>query len=120
MKDKIKIYVWADKSWISEENVNDIDFYISSMGKSDDYATYLVPIKLDPEDIQELIDLNALPGMLPNTRVLGLKEMIKVPKGASVIIKHKKDINYNPITTLSDRIIITAPDIEITLVKPKE
>lgn len=109
----IKIYVWPDGSWISEED--DLDWYISSSGKGDDFTEYEVPLELDSDDIDELIALQALPGMLPDTKPKEGK--IKVPEGATVIISHSKDIDYNAVTMLEDRLIINAPNILIEIIK---
>jgi len=64
MSETIKIYVWPDGSWINEDDAEDLDWYISSNGKSDDYSEHDVDINLEADDIEELIELQALPGML--------------------------------------------------------
>ncbi|MCP4374055.1 MAG: hypothetical protein GY797_39010, partial [Deltaproteobacteria bacterium] len=64
-EETIKIYIWPDGSWESEEEIDDMDWFLSSSGKSDDYAEYNIPLGLEAEDIDELILLNALPGMIP-------------------------------------------------------
>lgn len=117
MDDKIKIYVWPDNSWESEEEIDDLDWYISSNGKSDDYAEHMVPIELDAEDISELIELNALEGMLPDKFKIEEKGKIKIPKDAILIITHAKDIPYNAVTILEDRLIISAPDLTIEIIQ---
>lgn len=122
--DKVKIYVWADGTWISEEDTEgDLDWYIFSSGKSDDYTAYDISSELEPEDIDELISLEALPGMLPEPQegIIKIEDMgkIPIPEGAVVLVHHSKDIEYNAVTMLEDRLIVNAPDIFIEIITPK-
>lgn len=120
MDDKIKIYVWTDNSWESEEEIDDLDWYISSMGKSDDYTEYMIPIELEADDITELIELNALEGMLPNEPKIEVMGKIKIPKNALLIVTHDKDIPYNAVTILEDRMIISAPNLTVEIIQGKK
>lgn len=71
MENTIVIYVWPDNTWVTEEDIDgDLDWYIFSGGKSDDFKEYKVSLDLSPDDIQELIDLQALPGMSPDKFVI--------------------------------------------------
>lgn len=118
--EKIKIYVWPDNSWVSEEDVEDLDWYISSSGKSDDYAEYMVHIDLEPDDIEELIELQALEGMLPDKeKELDIYEMgeIKLDDDAVLIINHPKDIADYHITQLDGKIIINSPGLSFSVLK---
>jgi hypothetical protein len=122
MDDTLKIYVWPDGSWESEEDIDDMDWYLSSMGKSDDFSEHTVDLDLDYDDIQELIDLQALPGMLPDpvtiNNIVGMGK-IPVPKGAIVVVSHSKDIEYNAVTMLEDRLIVNAPDVFVEIIQAK-
>lgn len=120
MDEKIKIYVWPDNSWESEEEIEDLDWYISSMGKSDDYAIYEVPLELEADDIDELIELQALEGMLTNEPKIEEMGKIKVPKDAILIVTHSEDILYNAVTILENRMIISAPDLTIEIIQGKK
>lgn len=118
MTEMIKIYVWPDGVWYSEEDIVDIEW----LGKSDDYSEHLVPIELEADDIEELISLNALPGMLIDAQVTPIENMgkVEIPEGAVVIIHHSKDIEYKATTMLEDKLIINAPNIFIEVIMPKE
>lgn len=118
----IKIYVWPDGSWVSEDDIDDLDWYIVSTEKSDDYAIYNVPIELEAEDIEELINMQALPGMLPDPGELNIEDMGKVaiPEGAILFVHHSKDIEYNAVTMLEDKLIVNAPGIFVEVIMPKE
>ncbi len=125
-KDTLTIYVWPDGTWISEENVDgDFEWYLMFAGKSDDYASYDVSYDLDDSDIEELISLNALPGMLPdkpdtNTDNLEHQGKVPIPEGAILIVHHSKDIEYQAVTMLKDRLIVNAPNIMIEVIQSKE
>lgn len=118
----IKIYVWPDGSWISEEDIDDMEWYLFTTGKSDDYKEYQVPIELEAEDIEELISLNALPGMLPDPTTIKIEDMgkIEIPEDALLIVHHSKDIDYNAVTILKDRMIVNAPGIFIEVITSKD
>ena len=118
--DKLKIWVWPDGSWISEDDVDDLDWYISSNGKSDDFSEHLIPLLLDGDDIEELISMNALPGMLPD-KPAGLEHQgkVSVPDGAILIVHHSKDIEYKAVTMLEDRMIVNAPNTFVEVIMPK-
>lgn len=120
-EDTLTIYVWPDKTWASEEDIDDLDWYIISTGKSDDYTEYEVSLDLEYEDIDELISLNALPGMLPD-KPIGLEHQgkVSIPKGAILIVHHSKDIEYNATTMLEDKLIVNAPNIVVEVIMPKE
>ena len=121
MDDKIKIFVWPDNSWVNEDDIDDMDWYLASTDKGDDYAKYYVSIELDADDIDELIELKALPGMLPDPKK-SIEEMGKVPipEGAILIVHHSKDIDYSATTILKDKIIINAPDIFVEVIQSKK
>jgi len=123
MEDKNLIYVWPDGHWVFEEDVDggDLDWYIISAGKSDDYSEYHVPIELEADDIEELISLNALPGMLPDPIPTDITKMGKVaiPEGCILMVHHAKDIEYNAVTMLEDKLIVNAPGIFIEVITPK-
>ncbi len=121
-KDMLKIWVWPDGTWVSEDDVDDLDWFISSAGKSDDFSEHLIPLELDGEDIEELIQLNALPGMLPDKVVSSLEGMGKVaiPEGAILIVHHSKDIEYQAVTMLEDKLIVNAPGTFVEVIMPKE
>ncbi len=117
----LKIYLWPDGSWIEEtDDIDDLDWYITSTGKSDDYTEHFVPIELDAEDIDELIKMKALPGMLPD-KIQLIEDMgkVSIPKGAILIVHHSKDIEYSAVTMLEDRLIVNAPDVFIEIIQPK-
>ena len=120
----LTIYVWPDGSWISEEDADDLDWYISSASKSDDFATYEVSLELELDDIEELISLNALPGMIPEPQegIIKIEDMgkVEIPEGAVLIVHHSKDIDYNATTMLEDRMIVNAPDIFIEVIMSKK
>ena len=118
--DKLLIYVWPDGSWVSEDDVDDLDWYISSNGKSDDFSEHFIPLELDAEDIEELISLNALPGMLPD-KVQKIEHMgkVSIPEGAILIVHHSKDIEYNAVTMLEDKLIVNAPDVFVEVIQSK-
>jgi len=117
MSEKIKIYVWPDGDWYSEEDIVDFEW----LGKSDDFKEYEVPIELEADDIDELISLNALPGMLPDKPV-GLEHqgIVSVPEGCILIVHHSKDIEYNAVTMLEDKLIVNAPGVYVEVITPKE
>jgi hypothetical protein len=117
----IKIYVWPDNHWASEDDIDDMDWYLSSNGRSDDYAIYYVPIELEYEDIEELIELQALPGMIPDEKEFDIIEegKVKIPDNCIVIIHHSKDIDYDAAFTLKDRVIINAPNMIMEVIKGK-
>ena len=126
MDDKLKIFLWPDGTWVSENDIDDwdIDWYTISTGKSDDYAIYYVPIELGAEDIEELISLNALPGMLPDKikpEDIKIEEMgkIVIPEGAIIIISHSKDINYGALTIIEGKLIVNAPNMIMEVITPK-
>lgn len=120
--DTIKIYLWPDGSWVSEDDVDDLDWYITSTGKSDDFGIYDVSLDLEPDDIEELILLNALPGMLIDPQVVSIENMgkVEIPEGAIVIIHHSKDIEYKATTMLEDRLIVNAPNLFVEVIMPRE
>ncbi len=121
MSNTIKIYVWPDGSWVNEDDADDIDWYISSNGKSDDFSTHDVDAELEAEDIDELIELNALPGMLPDMPTK-LEDMgkVSIPEGAVLIVHHSKDIDYNAVTSLEDKMIVNAPNIFVEVIQKKK
>ncbi len=114
--DTLTIYVWSDNSWESEEEIDDIDWYLSSSGKSDDYATYEVPLELEAEDIDELIELEALPGMIPEKTEFP-EGIIELPKDAILIINHPKDISDSSVTILDGKMIINSAGLSIEVLK---
>ncbi|MDP8268304.1 MAG: hypothetical protein P9L97_06195 [Candidatus Tenebribacter davisii] len=123
----IKIFVWSDNTWMYEDDIEDgdLDWFCMETGKSDDFAEYQVSLDLEADDIQMLIDLNSLPGMLPDpvaSEVKPIEEMgkISIPVGAIVIVSHSKDIDYSAVTMLEDRLIVNAPDLFIEVIMPKE
>jgi len=119
-EETIKIYVWPDNSWISEEDVDDIDLYIQSSGKSDDYAIYNIPTELESEDIEELISLKALPGMLSDDIDLISKGEIILPMGSILVIKHPKDIKDTDILIMDGQMIINSDNLSIKVLKGKK
>ncbi len=119
MNDTILIYVWPDNTWISEEDIDDMDQYLCATKKSDDYTTYELDINLDAEDIQELIDLKALPGMLPPLNQCPVGP-IAIPKDSIIIITHSKDIDYSAVTMLEDKLIVNAPKMTLEIIAPKK
>ncbi len=127
--DTLKIYLWPDGSWESEDEIDDMDWYLSGSGKSDDYAIYNVPLDLESEDIEELIGLNALPGMLSDpisfegvidSNTIASAGEIKIGEDDIIIVSHSKDVNYNAVTILDDRVIINAPGMILKVVKGKK
>lgn len=118
----IMIYVWPDRSWVSEEDVDDLDWYIASTGKSDDFSIHDVPLDLEADDIEELISMDALPGMLPEVTTLKIEQMgkVSIPEGAILMVHHSKDIEYNAVTMLKDKLIVNAPGIMVEVIMPKE
>ena len=118
--DKLKIFVWPDGHWVSEDDIPDLDWYIASTGKSDDFSEHFIPIELEADDIEELISLNALPGMLPD-KPMGLEHQgkVSVPEGAILIVHHSKDIKYQAVTMLEDKLIVNAPDIMVEVIMLK-
>jgi len=59
----IKIYIWPDGSWETEEEIDDMDWYLSSSRKSDDYAVFDIPIKYSDEDIIDFVESEGLSGL---------------------------------------------------------
>lgn len=122
-EETLTIYVWPDGTWISSEDpeADDMDWYTMSAGKSDDYASYEVSYELEADDIEELISLNALPGMLPD-KPEGIENMgrVAIPKDCILIVSHSKDIDYNAVTMLEDKLIVNAPGIFIEVITPKD
>lgn len=118
--DTIKIYVWPDGHWVSEEDVDDLDWYISSSGKSDDFSEHEISLELDADDIEELISMNALPGMLPD-KPQKIEHMgkVSIPEGAILIVHHSKDIEYSAVTMLEDKLIVNAPGVFVEVIQPK-
>ena len=103
--DTIQIVVWPDGSWASEEEIDDIDWYLNSTGKSDDYTEYEVPIDLDDEDINELIELHALPGMLEPKNTQNIEGKIDLPEDSILVLEFP--IEETPyITYLGGKMII--------------
>lgn len=128
-EDTLKIYVWPDGSWESEEEIDDIDWYLSSASKSDDYKEYNIPLELEADDIEELIAINALPGMLPDpvsfegiidSNAIAEAGEIKIGEDDIIIVSHSKDVDYNAVTLLDDRVIINAPGMVLKVVKGKK
>lgn len=52
---KVKVYVWPDSSWVKDDDVEDLDLYILSCRKSDDYAIFYMSDELTDEDIESQI-----------------------------------------------------------------
>lgn len=116
--DKLKIYVWPDGSWESEEEIDDMDWYLTSSGKSDDYAEYKVPLELEAEDIDELIELNALPGMLPDTVQNKIEDqgVIPLPHDSILILTFTSEEDPY-LTHLEGKIIINCTNMSIEVLK---
>lgn len=51
----VKIYVWPDYSWEYDDEIKDLDWYIFTNGKSDDFYEVNIPITYSVEEIEELI-----------------------------------------------------------------
>jgi len=118
--DKTKILVWPDGSWVSEDEIDDIDWFLTSAGRGDDYAEYLIPSELDNDDIDELIQLKAFPGMLPDKINLVGKGKIEIPKGATLLVHYPKDLEYKAFFMLPGKLISNAPDMVIEVIMPKK
>lgn len=116
--DTQKVWVWADNSFVVEDDLEDgdLDLYIMFTGKSDDCAQYDVPLGLDAEDIEELIILEALPGMLKPTQTL--EGEINLPKDSVLIIKCPTGDAF--VTQTKSKIIISGtPQMSIEVLKGK-
>ena len=113
--DKLKIYVWPDNSWVSEEDIDDIDWYISSGGISDDYAEYMVPIELEADDIDELIELQALEGMPPDLPEIKKMGKIKISDNSTLII-HSINITYDEIVIKEGKVSINISNATIEVI----
>lgn len=118
MSETVEIYVWPDKTWEFKNEIEDLDWYIMSNGKSDDFLSTEAPAELEVEEIEELIDLDALPGMLPD-KPKGLENQgkIGIAKGAIIMVHHSEDIDYNAVTILKDKLIVNAPNLSIEVIK---
>lgn len=110
-----QIFVWADDSWVSEEDIDDMDWYLSSAGKSDDYATYDIPLGLEAEDIDELIELKALPGMLKNPLKLEDEGIMDLPKNSVLILRYKGETPY--VHSVTGKMIINTTQMSIEILK---
>jgi len=109
----LTIYVWPDDSWESEEEIDDMDWFLSSSGKSDDYASYEVPLDLEAEDIDELIMLKALPGMIPPKDEIetSLEKGLDLPADSILVITVPDGDSSAYITKLEGKIIINADNM---------
>jgi len=119
-----KVYLWPDNTWEFEEEIDDIEWFLVSGGKSDDYTTYEIPDELDAEDINELISMDALPGMtsvkpdvmkgkieIPDV----MKGKIEIPDGSVLVIRFQGDLDFNAVTILNDRLVVNAPNISVEI-----
>jgi hypothetical protein len=114
----IKIFVWPDNSWTSEEEIDDMDWYLCSTGKSDDYAEYDIPIGLDEEDIDELIQLKALPGMIKPKNLIELDGKVDLPTDSILVLEFPvSEVPY--ITHLDGKMIINCTEMSIEVLKGK-
>lgn len=114
-----KIYLWPDNTWVRDSEVDDLDWYIVSGGKSDDFAQYNVPSDLDDEDIDELIGLRALPGMIP-TKIIGLEDQGKVqlPDDSIIVLEFPMtDVPF--VTHINGKMIINVHESSIEILKGK-
>lgn len=119
--DTLKIYVWPDGSWESEEDIDDMDWYLASAGKSDDYVEYNVPLELEMEDIEELIELNALPGMLPDAPPrLEDQGVVDLPHDSIIVLRFPENDEGPFITHLDGKMIISHPTLSLEVLKGKK
>ena len=109
-----KVYLWPDKTWAYEEDIDDLDWFLVSGGKSDDFTTHEIPDELDAEDIEELINMNALPGMT-STKPDVMKGKIEIPEGSVLVIRFQGDLDFNAVTILDDRLVVNAPNISVEI-----
>jgi hypothetical protein len=56
MENKTKIYTWPDGHWEYEWNIDDMDLFISTLGRSDDYSVRYVSSKLSYDEIDNLVN----------------------------------------------------------------
>jgi len=111
----MKIYVWPNGHWESEDDVKDIDLFCELNGKSDDYFEHYLSTELDAEDINELIELKALPGMLKDTVKTKLEGIIDLPKDSVLIINCPSEDGY--VTQLKNKIVINCSKMSIEVLK---
>ena len=118
-KNHIIIMVWPDGSWASEEDVDDMNWYLCTTDKADNYKEYEVPTDLDPEDIDELIELRALPGIIPD-KIAGIEDQGKVqlPDDAIIVIDFPpEEIPF--ITSVTGKMIINTKTATLEILKGK-
>jgi len=119
-KNHIIIMVWPDGSWVSEEEIDgDMDWYLCTANKEDNYKEYEVPTDLNPDDVDELIELKALPGMIPD-KMVGLEDQgkIQLPEDSIIVLEFPiTDIPF--VTSISGKMIINIKSASIELLKGK-
>ena len=119
MTELSKIYLWPDGLWEWDHEIDDLDLYISTNGKSDDFAMYEVPAELSDEDITELIELSSLPGMIPD-KIAGIEDQGKVqlPDDAIIVIDFPpEEIPF--ITSVTGKMIINTKTATLEILKGK-
>lgn len=119
MSEKRQILVWPDYSWEFVDEIEDLDWHLAESGKSDDYKEYNVPAELDFEDIEELIELRALEGMIPPKQDASELGVIKLDDSDILVIDLPKDIDSMDITTVPGKIIINSHDVSFHVLKGK-
>ena len=119
MADTETIYLWPDNSWEWDHEIDDLDWYIASGGKGEDFATYEVPTELDAEDIDELIELKALPGMsTPKAERIENQGLITLPTDSIIVLQFP--MSETPfITHLDGKMIINCDNMSIEILKGK-
>ena len=113
------IYLWSDGLWEWDHEIDDLDLYISTNGKSDDFATYELPAELSDEDIDELIELSSLPGMIPD-KVPGIenKGKVQLPDDAIIVLEFPMD-DVPFITSINGKMIINTKTATLEILKGK-
>jgi len=119
MTELSKIYVWQDGLWEWDHEIDDLDLYISTNGKSDDFAMYEVPAELSDEDITELIELSSLPGMIaPKAERIENQGLITLPTDSIIVLQFP--MSETPfITHLDGKMIINCDNMSIEILKGK-
>lgn len=111
------LLVWPDYTWELAENIDDIDWYLCTTGKSDDYSMYDIPLELDEEDIEELVQLKSLPGMLKKENVFPSSKST-LPKDSILILEFP--VEQTPfITKLDGKMIINCDTASLEILKGK-
>lgn len=119
MTELTKIYLWPDGSWVSEKEIDgDMDWYLCSTDKEENYAEYDIPIGLDDDDINELIELSSLPGMIKPKNYGDLDGKVDLPNDSILVLEFPiSEVPY--ITYLDGKMIINCTEMSIEVLKGK-